>query len=88
MDRAPPVIEYPCPWPISVVGAAAGDFRDLVETIVARHAPDFERESSRVQLSGGGRFMSVRITIRATGPEQLQALFEELKGSGRVHMVL
>jgi putative lipoic acid-binding regulatory protein len=32
--------------------------------------------------------MSVRLSIVATGPEQLQALFEELKGTGRVQMVL
>jgi hypothetical protein len=30
----------------------------------------------------------VRLTLAATGEPQLQALFNELKASGRVHMVL
>jgi putative lipoic acid-binding regulatory protein len=30
----------------------------------------------------------VNLTIVATGEPQLKALFEELKASGRVHMVL
>ena len=88
MNREPPRIEFPCDYPIAVVGAAAGDFRALVEEIVGRHDAGFAREQTTVQMSGGGRFMSVRLTIVATGPAQLQALFEELKGTGRVHMVL
>jgi hypothetical protein len=88
VSQQPPRIEFPCDYPIAVVGAAAEDFRLLVEAIVERHAGGFARERTTVQMSGGGRFMSVRLTIVATGPEQLQALFEDLKGTGRVQMVL
>ena len=38
--------------------------------------------------SKNGRFLSVRLEIHATGPEQLQALHAELKATGKVHMVL
>jgi hypothetical protein len=41
-----------------------------------------------VNNSRNGRFCSVRLTMVATGEPQLQALFNELKASGRVHMVL
>lgn len=88
MAQDPPRIEFPCDYPIAVVGAAAEDFRALVEDIVERHASGFPRERTTVQLSGGGRYMSVRLSIVATGPEQLQALFTELKGTGRVQIVL
>ena len=38
--------------------------------------------------SRNGRFQSLRVTITATGNDQLQALFASLKATGRVHMVL
>lgn len=88
MSARPPRIEFPCEYPIAVVGEAAVDFRAMVETIVERHAPGFPRERTTVRESGGGRWVSVRLTIRATGEAQLAALFAELKGTGRVQTVL
>ncbi|MDN6322226.1 MAG: DUF493 domain-containing protein, partial [Halomonas sp.] len=34
------------------------------------------------------RFQSVRITINATSEQQIRELFEDLKATGRVHMVV
>lgn len=88
MSPQRPRIEFPCEYPLAVVGVAAADFRALVEEIVERHAPGFARERTTEQLSAGGRYVSVRLTIVATGPEQLGALFAELKATGRVQTVL
>ena len=84
----PPQIEFPCEYPIAVVGEAAEDFHRLVEEIVERHSPGFARERTTLAPSSGGRYLSVRIVIIATGEPQLQALFSELKSTGRVHAVL
>ena len=83
-----PKIEFPCDYPIKVLGRAAPDFRELVVEVVRRHAPDLDELSVSVQASGKGRFMSVRMTIRATGKPQLQALHGDLLETGRVQMVL
>ncbi|MBK9469485.1 MAG: DUF493 domain-containing protein [Pseudomonadales bacterium] len=81
-------IEFPCDYPVKIVGDAADDFRCVVEAIVERHAGGFARELTTERFSANGRFVSVTVTIVATGPAQLQALFEDLKSTGRVHMVL
>ena len=88
MPSSPPRIEFPCEYPIAVVGEASADFRAVVEAIVERHAPGFPRERTTVRESGGGRWVSLRLTIVATGEPQLAALFAELKGTGRVQTVL
>ena len=88
MSGTPPRIEFPCEYPIAVVGAASADFRPMVEAIVERHAPGYPRERTTVRESGGGRWVSLRFTIIATGEPQLAALFAELKGTGRVQTVL
>ncbi len=83
-----PRIEFPCDYPVKIVGDATTDFRSLVEDIVERHAAGFARADTTERFSANGRFVSVTVAIVATGPEQLQALFEDLKATGRVHMVL
>ncbi len=81
-------IKFPCPYPIKVVGTAADDFREFVVTVMERHAGTLLEEHIDVRASSNGRYLSVRVTIIATGPEQLQTIFEELKISGRVQIVL
>ncbi|HMV70618.1 MAG TPA: DUF493 domain-containing protein [Pseudomonadales bacterium] len=83
-----PRIEFPCDYPVKIVGDATADFRSLVEDIVERHAAGFARARTTERFSANSRFVSVTVTIVATGPEQLRALFEDLKATGRVHMVL
>ncbi|MFG6158233.1 YbeD family protein [Halomonas sp. 1390] len=85
---APPKITFPCDYPIKVVGDAADDFAATVCQIVHRHDPSFEAAGIQVVPSRNGRFQSVRLTLRATGEVQLKALFDELKATGRVHMVV
>ncbi|GEN23874.1 YbeD family protein [Halomonas cupida] len=81
-------ITFPCDYPIKVVGDAAEDFAALVGEVVKRHDPGFDVTSVEVVNSRNGRFQSVRLTMRATGEAQLKALFDELKATQRVHMVV
>lgn len=84
----PPVITFPCDYPIKVVGDAAEDFAAIVCQIVTRHDETFDAEWLEVVASRNGRFQSVRLTLRATGETQIKALFADLKATGRVHMVV
>ena len=87
-DQKAPKIEFPCDYLIKVIGDAAPDFTEFVISVVESHAPGISENDVTVKDSRGGRFASVNITIRATGEPLLHPLFEELKASGRVHMVL
>jgi len=83
-----PKIEFPCDYVIRVIGDAAPDFTEFVVGVVVRHAPGLKESDVSVKDSSKGRYSSVQLKINATGEAQLKALFEELKASGRVHMVL
>lgn len=83
-----PKIEFPCDYVIKVIGGSAPDFVEFVVEVVEQHAPGIREEHISVNKSSNGRFSSVQLTIVATGEPQLKALFEDLKASGRVHMVL
>ncbi|KFC50937.1 hypothetical protein DK37_28775 [Halomonas sp. SUBG004] len=86
--KEPPKITFPCDYPLKVVGDAADDFPATVCQVIVRHAPDFDETTLEVVDSRNGRFQSVRVTIVATGEQQLSQLFDELKATGRVHMVV
>lgn len=84
-----PRIEFPCEdYPIKVVGFNEDDFRGFVIETVQIHAPDLDLTKISVAESRTGKYLSVRISITATGEDQLRALHDDLKASGRVQTVL
>lgn len=87
-EPAVPAIEFPCEYPIRVMGLAADDFAELIVTVIEYHAPEVRQFPAQSRLSRTGRWVSVTVTIMATGAPQLQAIFEDLKATGRVQMVL
>jgi putative lipoic acid-binding regulatory protein len=52
------------------------------------HAPGFDRSQITVRDSSKGKWQSITVVITATGKPQLVAIFEDLKTSSRVKMVL
>lgn len=87
-DAKPPKIEFPCAYPLKIVGHAAADFREFVIAVLERHTDQIHADTIDVRASSGGRFLSVRVTITASGEQQLKNIFAELKASGRVQVVL
>ena len=87
-EVTPPKIEFPCAYPLKVIGHAADDFREFVITVLERHTDRIYEETIDLRASSGGKYVSVRVTITATGEEQLTNIFTELKASGRVQAVI
>ncbi|MGC3871932.1 HP0495 family protein [Halomonas sp. GXIMD04776] len=86
--QSPPKIVFPCDYSLKIVGDASPDFQAVVVETIKVHAPAFDENAMSAVDSRNGRFQSLRVTITATGNDQLQALFASLKATGRVHMVL
>ena len=84
----PPKIEFPCEYPIKVLGVNTGNFEAVIIEVFHRHAPGFDTASVLIKMSSKGTFNSLNITITATGPEQLDALHQDLLATGLVKMVI
>ncbi|MBV1932168.1 MAG: DUF493 domain-containing protein [Porticoccaceae bacterium] len=84
----PPKIEFPCAYPIKVLGNKSEELRSHVMVVMERHAPGFDELAITVRDSRNGTYQSMTVTITATGEEQLQAIFSDLKTSSLVRMVL
>jgi putative lipoic acid-binding regulatory protein len=89
MDAAPaPLIEYPSPFPIKIMGRADITLESAVLAIVARHDPDFAAASMEKRHSSGGNYLSLTCTVTATSREMLDALYRELTAHPLVRFVL
>lgn len=84
----PPKIEFPCRYPVKVLGVAGDDFKARVFRVMKRHAPELQESDVSSKKSREERFCSLTFTIEATGKPQLEALFQELKEIDAVKMVL
>jgi putative lipoic acid-binding regulatory protein len=82
------LIQYPCDFPIKVLGNTRAGFAQAVLGIIHRHAPDFDSASMEMKTSKRGRYLSVTCVIRATSRDQLDGLYRELCDHPMVVMVL
>jgi uncharacterized protein len=83
-----PRIEFPCVYPVKIVGESRDDFAREVVELTRRHAPEITEADVSIRPSRAGTYCSVTITIRATGAEQLRDLHETLKAHPLVRLVL
>jgi putative lipoic acid-binding regulatory protein len=82
------LLEFPCDFPIKIMGMHQDDFARSMVEIVLRHAPDFAAESVEMRASATGKYLSLTCTIRATSRAQLDNLYLELTGHPLVKVVL
>lgn len=89
MDDTNSLIEFPCDFPIKVMGLATDGFEALVVELIERHIEGGMPEgkvSSRE--STGGKYLSVTVTVQATSRGQLDAIYRDLTACERVLMAL
>jgi putative lipoic acid-binding regulatory protein len=82
------LIEYPCDFPIKILGHTRAGFAQAMLEVVQRHAPDFDGTGMEMRSSRRGKYLSVTCVIRATSREQLDNLYRELCDHPMVVMVL
>ena len=82
------LIEFPCDFPLKIMGATATDFAQAIVAVVLRHAPDFDPASVEMRPSKAGNYLSLTCTVRATSQAQLDALYLELTAHPMVKVVL
>lgn len=87
-DEPTTLLEFPCAFPVKIMGEAKDGFADAMLEIVLRHAPDFVPASMEMKASSAGKYVSLTCTITATSQEQLDALYREISAHPMVSMAL
>ncbi len=82
------IIEFPCQFPIKVMGKAEGDFDAMVVDIIRKHVPDLTDFAVKSRLSREGRYVSVTITIEAQNKKQLDNIYMDLTAHKKILFAL
>ena len=82
------LFEFPCEFPIKVMGLAADNFDAFVVEIVVRHVGDITDGAVVVRPSRNGKYVAVTVTFEARNQLQLDDLYRELTAHDRILMVL
>ena len=82
------LLEFPCVFPLKVMGRREDGFAQMVSETVMRHVPDFHPQTIEMRASRNGRYLSLTVSINARSRAQLDALYAELSHHPMVMMVL
>jgi putative lipoic acid-binding regulatory protein len=88
MTAGDDLFQFPCDFPIKVMGRDSGSFRSLTLAIIERHAGPLAVASITERASRKGRFLALTYTIRAESRAQLDRIYQDLTDSGVVLVAL
>jgi putative lipoic acid-binding regulatory protein len=88
MTSTSTLIDYPCEFPIKIMGKDEREFTKSILIIVNRHIPSFDDKSVETRASKKNKYLSLTCTVYVASQSQLDALYQELCDHPMVLMVL
>ena len=82
------LFEFPCDFPIKVMGKAHPDFTVTIVDVVKQFDPSFDATRIETRPSSGGNYTGLTVTVRAQSREQLDDIYRALTGHPMVKVVL
>jgi uncharacterized protein len=82
------LIEFPCAFPLKVMGRTDPGFEELVVSLVEPHVGSLHPDSIRTRRSRDGNFVAVTVTVHVESQAQLDEIYSVLSGHDQVLMVL
>lgn len=82
------LFEFPCLFPLKIMGLANPVLAQTVLEVVLRHAPDYDGATMEMRASSTGKYLSLTCTINANSRLQLDDLYRELSSHPLVKVVL
>lgn len=91
MSYIPPeqsLIEYPCHFPIKVMGMQVDGFEEAIVQVARQFDPGFDHTTVEHRPSSGGKYLGLTISVWVTNREQLDELYRTLTTHPMVRVVL
>lgn len=83
------IIDFPCTFPIKIVGINSNNFLEEVKDIVLKHFPDFVAEEQLShKTSKENNYLAITVTVLAKNQGELDAFYQEISSHPQIKMVL
>jgi hypothetical protein len=88
MSEKETLLEFPCEFPIKIMGKNHHGFHQAVIEILKKHLSDFEETKLSEVESKQKNYCSITVVVNATSQEHLDNIYIELSASEWVIMAL
>ena len=82
------LIDFPCAFPIKVMGAQVPGFEDAMVAVALQFDAGFGASSIERRPSKAGNYLGLTLTVQATSQAQLDELYRTLSTHPMVKVVL
>ena len=82
------LIDYPCRFPIKVMGERSDDFLAEMLAVAHRFDPGMPADSVEVRPSSGGKYLGLTLHVWVSSRSQLDDVYRALSGHLRVKVTL
>ncbi len=82
------LLEFPCTFPLKVIGLDADDFAVMVLSIIRRHVPALAEGAVASRVSENGKYVALTVTFTAESRDQLESIYRELQQEKRVLVLM
>ena len=82
------LLEFPCQFPIKMMGRSSDDFRSIAVALVEKHTGKVTSSAIRSAPSSNGKFVSITVDIEAQSQAQLDAIYHDLTASQDILVAL
>jgi putative lipoic acid-binding regulatory protein len=88
IDATNTPLDFPCDYPVKVMGKASPEFRARMLQVIALHAGLVDAARVSERLSRDGTYLSLTCVVRAESRDQLDRLYRDLHATGLVRYAL
>ncbi|PJD96371.1 MAG: hypothetical protein CK426_04995 [Legionella sp.] len=82
------LIEFPCLFPIKIIGINSDSFIKEISQITMQHFPNFCEDDLIQKISQKSSYLALTVTVFAENQEMLDAYYQEITQNAQVKMVL
>jgi uncharacterized protein len=82
------LIEFPCDFPIKVMGETHVDFTSEIIKTIQSQLPSFDASNIEMRGSSGGKYISLTCTVHVTSKLQLDDIYRALTSHPMVKVTL
>ena len=88
MSEQQSLLQFPCDFPIKVMGRSGDDFEFAVVQILRKHIPNLSEGAVSRRDSKQNNYAALTIMVEAHSREQLDAIYQDLTACEHVLMAL
>ncbi|MFZ8943476.1 MAG: YbeD family protein [Methylophilaceae bacterium] len=77
-DNSKNLIDFPCHFPIKVIGEVSDNFSDIIISIIRAHTELFDASSIEMRGSSQGKYISLTCNIYVESKAQLDQIYIDL----------